>query len=220
MQETEKIASWIKNNAKEIIANIEYESIEVYEYLSRQFKESDVSENPLFQFVYRSYYRIDNAGLTQEFKKEYFNLLEEFKVKKELEIIEIIDRLYKYRNLKDQKSIQFSFATKLVNTIDKKTPIYDSKVCRVFNFKNPPQKSFDKKVNKYLEQLSIISATYHDILDSGLLSKVIFMFDCKFENNLSPVNKLDFIFWSAGKILTKNDKKNSFENSISKITSV
>jgi hypothetical protein len=31
----------------------------------------------VFQFTFRSFYRLDNAGLTPEFKSKYFALLEE-----------------------------------------------------------------------------------------------------------------------------------------------
>jgi hypothetical protein len=210
MEQTKKISDWINENKLDIIQNIDYESVEVFKFLTREFNNSDVSENFLFQFVYRSYYRLDLAGLTKEFKTEYFNIMQDLRNNENIDILEIVERLYNFKNLKGLKSIQFSFATKLANTIDKSIPIYDSQVCKVFNFSRPGQKDFDKRITRYFEQLSIISSSYNDIIHSGSIKETLMLFNGRFDNNISEMNKLDFIFWSAGKLISKDKKiKNS-----------
>ena len=72
MKTTEEIINLINNNAQAIVNNISHESIDVYNFLRTQFDITNVAENYLFQFVYRSFYRLDNAGLTAQFKTEYF----------------------------------------------------------------------------------------------------------------------------------------------------
>ncbi|MFV9482324.1 hypothetical protein ACNI3T_00725 [Christiangramia sp. ASW11-125] len=206
MEQTKKISDWINKNKLEIIQNIDYESVEVFKFLTNEFNNSDVSENSLFQFVYRSYYRLDLAGLTKEFKIEYFKIMQELRNTDNIDLLEIIERLYKFENLRNRKSVQFSFATKLANTIDKSIPIYDSQVCKVFNLSRPFQKDFDKKVTKYFEQLSIISSTYNEIIDKGLINETLLLFNGRFDNSISQKNKLDFIFWSAGKLISKIKK--------------
>ena len=67
----EYLIEFIENNSTEIIENIDFESIEVYNFLKSQFEMSNVTENYLFQFVFRSFYRLDNAGLTPKFKIEF-----------------------------------------------------------------------------------------------------------------------------------------------------
>lgn len=206
MEQNKKISDWINDNKLEIIQNIDYESVEVFKFITNEFNNSDVSENFLFQFVYRSYYRLDLAGLTKEFKTEYFKIMQELRKTDNIDILEIIERLYDFENLRDRKSIQFSFATKLANTIDKNIPIYDSQVCKVFNLSRPDQKEFDKKVTKYFEQLSIISSTYNDIIDKGSINETLILFNGRFDNSIPEKSKLDFIFWSAGKLITKVQK--------------
>jgi hypothetical protein len=44
------------------------ESIRVYEWLESHKADP---ENPVFQFVFRSYYRLDSAGLTTDWKVRY-----------------------------------------------------------------------------------------------------------------------------------------------------
>lgn len=132
LKKIKQISNWIEDNLKRIIDNIDQESIDVYNFLKDEFSKSDVNNNHLFQFVFRSFYRIDNAGLTPEFKKEYFKILEEYRSKSKLNFEEVLRRLYEFPNRKGNKNtFQFSFVTKMFNTIDNSMPIYDSEVANV-----------------------------------------------------------------------------------------
>ena len=201
-----KITEWIESHSTEIIENIDQESIDVYNFLKKEFNKSNVNENFLFQFVFRSFYRIDNAGLTPEFKKEYFKILEQNRNEKQFDFEKVLRRLYSFPNRKGQNTLQFSFVTKLFNTIDDKMPIYDSEVAKMFSLSRPHQTEFEIKLDKYLVQLDIIQQSYEQIAKQNHLPKTIEIFDREFENNeLSETKKLDFIFWSAGKINTTNN---------------
>jgi hypothetical protein len=53
------------------------EPIDVYLYLRDRFESAaDCSRDTVFQFLFRSHYRLDNAGLSVIFKAAYFGLLE------------------------------------------------------------------------------------------------------------------------------------------------
>ena len=145
MKDINEISEWIENHSTEIIRNIEQESVDVYNFLKKEFYESNVNENYLFQFVFRSFYRIDNAGLTPEFKKEYFKILEENRNEKQLDFEKVLRRLYSFPNRKGQNTLQFSFVTKMSNTINDVTPIYDSEVAKMFSMSRPYQS--DLKLN-------------------------------------------------------------------------
>lgn len=208
MNKITEITEWIENHSTEIIENIDQESVDVYNFLKKKFNESNVNENYLFQFVFRSFYRIDNAGLTPEFKKEYFKILEENRNEKQFDFEKVLSRLFSFPNRKGQNTLQFSFVTKLFNTIDDKMPIYDSEVAKMFSLSRPYQSEFEIKLDKYLDQLDIIQNGYEKIIEQNLLPKTIGLFDQEFKNNnLSEMKKLDFIFWSAGKIKTRLTKK-------------
>jgi hypothetical protein len=208
MKEIREISAWIENHSTEIIENIDQESIDVYNFLKIEFKKSNVNENHLFQFVFRSFYRIDNAGLTPEFKKEYFKILEQNRNKKQFDFEKVLRRLFSFPNRKGQNTLQFSFATKMLNTIDDKMPIYDSEVAKIFSLSRPYQTEFGIKLDKYLDQLDKIQNGYEQIVEKNLLPKTIGLFDQVFKDNkLSEMKKMDFIFWSAGKIRTIITKK-------------
>src|SRR4051812_17817081 len=84
------------------------ESIRVYEWIEAN---KGQPENLLFQFVFRSYYRIDNAGLTSDWKVRYF----EFMRDRESRLPTILEGLYHIPTKKNVKSYQLSFATKLLH---------------------------------------------------------------------------------------------------------
>lgn len=211
------ITAHINNTAAEIIDNLAYESIEVHKYLMQRFSTTNVVEDLPFQFLYRSFYRLDNAGLTSDFKAAYFKILEEERSGITPDIKAILIKLKDFRNKKNQENVQFSFATKLANTINSSYPIYDSEVASVFGYSRPPEKKFNEKVDKYLIQFEQIREAYQAILMNELLKPAIRLFDAKFkDHSLSEMKRLDFIFWSAGKLLKKEKakRKNMVETAV------
>lgn len=203
------LIEFIENNSTKIIENIDFESVEVYNFLKSQFEISNVTENYLFQFVFRSFYRLDNAGLTPKFKIEFFRILEEIRNQKTFNFEKILKQLYNFPNRKGQNTLQFSFVTKMLNTIDNKMPIYDSEVAKMFNVSRPYYNEFDKKLEVYLNQLNLVQESYEKIIKGNLLPIVNEKFNQKFKkHNLEEMKKLDFIFWSAGKIKKKQENQN------------
>lgn len=208
-EEADLLIKSVHEISDQVIQNLDRESIDVYNFLKTEFGKGDVSKNYFFQFVFRSYYRLDNAGLTPEFKSRFFELMEENRNNKSVEIEDLLLELEKYPRIKeikkeeDKGSFQFSFATKLINTIDPTYPIYDSKVSKaiigtVYN----PSGDFPKKLKAYQARHEVIRNTYSYILESKSFSDLFSSFDNSFPNNgLSDLKKLDFIFWSYGKLV-------------------
>lgn len=115
-----------------ILKNLSSEDIDVYSFLKNEYAKENISKNLLFQFVFRSYYGLENAGLSYELKSRYFELLADKQTNLEI----ILSELYEIPTAKGKHSIQFSFATKLLHTIDNNKPIYDSKVAKITNMYN------------------------------------------------------------------------------------
>ena len=184
MKKIREITDWIENNSTEIIENIDQESVDVYNFLKTEFRKSNINKNYLFQFVFRSFYRIDNAGLTPEFKKEYFRILEQNRNEKQFDFEKVLRRLYSFPNRKGQNTLQFSFATKMFNTIDDIMPIYDSEVAKMFSMSRPYQSEFEIKLDKYLDQLDKIQNGYEQIINQNLLTETIGLFEILFKVNI------------------------------------
>ncbi len=203
MRTKDEVINLIDKNTFTIIENISRESIDVYNFLNDQFANTKITENYLFQFVYRSFYRIDNAGLTSNFKSEYFKLLEEYRNKNNFEFSTILNHLYLITNHQGQNTFQFSFVSKMQSTLNNNKPIYDSEVARVFSFSRPKYNlSFEDKLRSYSEQLTLIEQTYKSFIENQSLTTIINLFDDKFpDHGLNEIKKLDFIFWSTGKVI-------------------
>lgn len=203
MKSTETIANYIDSNSSKIVDNIPMESPYIYLFLKEHFEKYDVSSNHVFQFLYRSFYRLDNAGLTAEFKSKYFTTMQIHRGMDSFDVRSILDVLYQISNQKGQNTIQFSFVTKMMNTINDNAPIYDNEVRKVFGFNRPSYSmSKEKRIDEYLHQLAHISHAYSTILNQFQDNSALKRFDQRFQNvQIGQVKKLDFIMWSAGKML-------------------
>jgi hypothetical protein len=168
------------------------ESIRVYEWLETH---KDQPENPVFQFVFRSYYRIDNAGLTTRWKVRYFEFLKQ----RECGLRTILEGLYHIPTTRKVKSLQFSFATKLLHTLDSSQPIYDSKVAELLGL--PVKKGKDLVAN-----VDTCVAVYEELrearrqllLDEGVKNQIATL-KARYNSQISDEKALDFLLWSAGK---------------------
>lgn len=200
MRIMENIFNGIESRSSEIIQSISQESIDVYQYLSSQLNKTNVNTDYFYQFVYRSFFRLENAGLTDDFKLKYFELLESYKKRKDFNYLEILSQLYEIPNKQKNNTFQFSFVTKMCNIIDNTRPIFDSNVIKVLNLKKTYKKGFNEKYSFYTDQYSEIEILYKKIFDENLLQKSLLKFDKTFPQNRLTVNKkIDFILWSEGK---------------------
>ncbi len=191
----------------EIISNINSESIDVYLWLGNEYNKGNVKNNLVFQFVFRSYYGLDSAGLTDEQKKCFFELLAD----KEVSLEKILEELYELPTLrkKNKNTIQFSFATKLLHTINNNKPIFDAKVSAVIH-KNKRGNDRESKIKSCLEIYNFLKNLYSDLLNNEKIKKLISKFRSKFdvtENQMTDIKILDFIIWSLGNLEENNRAK-------------
>ena len=190
-----------------IFLNITRESVGVYLFLKDEYKKGNVKNNIVFQFVFRSYYRLDNAGLTDEFKKRYFELLAD----KQTDLEYILSELYKLETLKGKNSIQFSFATKLLHTLDNNKPIFDAEVARVIH-RSVTGIGKEEKIDSCRSIYNDLIGIYYNLINDEGIKKIIFKFRKKFDvspKRMSDIKVLDFIIWSFGKLNKKKSVKRS-----------
>jgi hypothetical protein len=168
---------------------VNQESIDVYLYILHNYPQK-VNDN-FFQFVYRSFYRLDNAGLSDKCKKEYFRLLSN----KETSLEKILKILHQYKTKKNEKSYQLSFTTKLLHTIDNNLPIYDSFVAKLFNL--PTRKS---NLNWNLKVYDLLRGKFNNLLQDSQIMSYIKEFKIKHHaEEISDAKALDFMLWGLGK---------------------
>ncbi|WP_439628316.1 hypothetical protein [Gemmata sp.] len=142
------------------------ESVRVYEWLEAHKGEPN---NPVFQFVFRSYYRIDSAGLTARWKARSF----EFLGRREGGLGTILEGLYQVPTARNVKSLQFSFATKLLHTLDPRQPIYDSKVAELLGLPVKKGKDFTANVDACVAAYDDLREVQRQLLiDEGVAHRV------------------------------------------------
>lgn len=195
----------IEENGQLVVAAIAPESVAVYAYLADRFaREYEAARDLVFQFLFRSYYRIDNAGLTDEFKRSYFETMQACRGSRAVDLRSVALQLYEIRNRKGQRSLQFSFASKLANLVTGVTPIVDAEVARVFGFVTPSsQWPVDRRLDAYLEFHEWLEVTYARILRSGQLAGARQRFRAIYAEQAAGISDnrvLDFVFWTAGKL--------------------
>jgi hypothetical protein len=174
------------------------ESVPVYLFLRDRHLQGDVSSNHVFQFVFRSFYRLDNAGLSPEQKTKYFELLS----KSQTELKTILLALYDLETLKEQNSIQLSFATKLIHTINNDQPIYDKYVSSFTGIKYYTRKDIDYKLAKAQEKYEELCTVYKEMfLPNETVLALVSDFRDEFgveEDIISNVKVIDFLIWAYG----------------------
>ena len=167
--------------------------VDKYPSIMRMYREDGCVSAP-FQREYKIFYRLNIAGLSDEQKQKYFELMSS-RVNR-LEVI--LDELYRIPTRKNTHSIQFSFATKLLHTLDVNQSIYDSNVGEMFNLKVIGSNK-EQKIRSCLEIYNFLKSTYHSLLSDGKIRSLISAFREEFgysENDMSDTKVLDFIIWA------------------------
>lgn len=123
--------------------------IEPYLTLQALFQNGSISDNSNYKTTYRKYWQLNAARLSDNYCEHYFRVLEKYRNREDKSIEGIVKELYEVpSNAKDKKTLQFSFATKLLHTIDNTRPIYDSLIAD-FYFLPPikPNWNYGKKLS-------------------------------------------------------------------------
>lgn len=198
------ISDQIARYETRIIDELGAEAILVYLYLADESAKGNIDKNHVFQFVYRSFYRIDNAGLTPDFKRRYFEILERHRDASDIDLAAIAHELRPFKSLRDRQTLQFSFITKLAATANPQYPIYDAKVAQVFGFSTPSYggATFEERLQIYMQFYEWLRATYTALLQAGRLDGTLKALETRYAQArcIPRMKALDFIFWTAGKL--------------------
>jgi len=198
-----EITSKIEAHSNEIVASLTQRDVQFYQFIKNELKSTNVAENLIFQLVYSNFYTLDNRKLAPEFKLEYFRIMEELKSNETIDLETILFKLHDIP-LRGSFKFHFSFASKLAHTLDENIPIWDSQIAKMFSFKRPTGADWAKIADDFIDQIENIRSAYEAIITNNLLENTLKAFDDKFKgNDISTYKKIDFIFWSAGKLEIK-----------------
>jgi hypothetical protein len=156
--------------------------IDPYLKMSEMFNAGAVSNNDEYKTIYRKYWQLNAARLSDNYCNHYFQVMEDYRHKDHIDIEDVVKALYEVpSNSKGRKTIQFSFATKLLHTIDNTRPVYDSLVGDFYFFPQiKPSWKYNKKLAAHSRAYDFLVREHKRILDEGLLSESIRKFRERF----------------------------------------
>src|SRR6266404_2713523 len=122
----------INDFAAPVVDSIPREFLENYEWLVQN---ADQANKPSYQKEYRRFWAMNAAQLSPDFYTAYFRALR-ISISQPPELRDVVQGLYESSARRNgDRSIQFSFATKLVHMASPRLPIYDSRVAKFYFFK-------------------------------------------------------------------------------------
>lgn len=165
----------------------------------------DVSKDKKYQKNFTSYYKVRRD---EKWLEKFYEFMETNKFNKELNFETIIRYLSSVKHIVNVKvsenqyasTIEASFASKMLATINPNYPIWDSQVVKAMGYKIRA-KNNEEKINEYIKYYEILTNDIHAFLNTNEGKECIRVFDCTFPNykHISNVKKIDFYLWMKGK---------------------
>jgi len=158
-----------------------------YQHLIKNLHRVDVSTDTTFQRVYNGFFQLRR---NEAYRIKHFKFLETNKSRANIELKEILVYLSSIQN-----SIEASFATKMLSTINPDMPVLDSKVLAKLGLKKPSANSL-ARIEETLQIYERICDWYREFYTKSDFTEWMGLFDKYFPNSgINPVKKIDFILW-------------------------
>ena len=167
----------------------------------------NIAEDMDYQKNFTNYYRVrrDDGWL-----QEFYKFFEENKNNKEITFEKKIRHLSNVEHKVKQtsknptgkaKTVEASFASKMLATINPNHPIWDSQVLRCLNIKIDDTLDYDSKINKCIKVYHKIEEEISAFIATTEGKQCIELFDATFPScvDLSRHKKVDFYLWNLGK---------------------
>ncbi|SEI45273.1 hypothetical protein SAMN04244572_00336 [Azotobacter beijerinckii] len=202
----------INNNVQLLLNGINREDhIDPYVSIRESF-ENQKNNTPKFRSTYRQFYKLNAARLSEKFCELYFALLEEHRNDEYIQVESITNSLYELEsNSKGTHAVHFSFASKLVHTINNDLPVYDSMVAAFYFFPNIKSNwNKAKKIEEYLTSYHFLINEYKRVIENNLLGQAIEQFRERFEVGIeySDVKLIDTLIWRYTALLKSGAIRN------------
>lgn len=182
-------------------AHVSAGAFESYFRLKDLLRRTDSSSRARFRKEFTTYYRLNAAGLSDEFKTRFFELLFAFDSRGAIDpYTSLLLELHTIPRRVGDHALQASFVTKLVAIHDEARPIYDRHVSRFFGISVPSVGSVEFRVAGFVTNLRFIQTQYEawsldsrfPALQRQLVSKQPLIEQCK------PARVFDFLVWTVG----------------------
>ena len=154
-----------------------------------------------FRKKFSRYYKLNAAGLTDEWKDAYFALLLSFRERMPDKPHRVaLQKLFQIKRPKGDTALQFSFVSKLVSMLDERQPIFDENVRRYFGLGPPSLVALTEfRILGFDQNLAEIRRRYDAWSDDNRF--VALLRDLQAKNSdlakCDPVRICDFLVWKV-----------------------
>lgn len=182
----------LRRYAEEIIGSISEAHVASYEGLLQNLAAAD---DEVYQQQYRQFWAMNAAMLTQTFRDEYFQILSE---QPNVGIRELLAQLYDPNSPdRSKRTLQFSFATKLVHMHNPTLPIFDSRVMQFYGLKVPtPNVPKKYRIERCCQIHAFLDIEYDRVRRNRLLAEPIQLFKDHFDTvYFSDEKIIDSLIW-------------------------
>jgi len=167
------------------------EGVIKYTHIMNRLHQTDVSADREFQKTFNHFYRIRQKK--QAFYKALYDYLEKNK-NKSVTFEQTLNYFY------DQVgSLEASFSSKVVATINPDMPVWDSVVLKNIGLRPPPYyKSYPERIKMATDIYNKIITWYTDFLTTEEAKRMKRIFEEKMgHTTLTPLKKIDLVLWQT-----------------------
>jgi hypothetical protein len=186
----------INENIGQILVSIDPIHVTEYDWLVQNIH--NVAEAG-YQRRYKSYWRLNGAGLSQDYCQAYFQHLQAGLNNNAPQLNILVNQLYQIPVRPNRHALQFSFCTKLCHMINRHSPIYDSKIRDFYNFETPSYSlSVQHRIALLIEFHQYLVHEYNRVLQNGLLTESIQAFRQRFNPQyFTDIKVIDSLIWAS-----------------------
>ena len=169
---------------------IRFLGLKKFDYIKENLYKCDISKKEEFQTAFDSFYRVRR---NQEWRKIFFNYFEKVKMNKNIKFEEILQYMYDHT---EDHSIEASFCSKMLSTINPDMPIWDQFVLKNLHLKvegkTKPER-FKSTIETYYK---IVEKEENMLKEKEIQESVKAFRDYFKEYKLSDIKILDYLLWS------------------------
>lgn len=160
----------------------------------------EASDRVEFQKLFTKFYRLNIGGLTEAFKKRYFELLFAFDPMQDEPYTPLLREFYTYQRRQGDYALHGSFVSKLVATQDESRPVYDQHVRSFFGLGAPNSGSVEFRIAGFVANLNVLRATYLAWVEDPRFEDILKLAVEKTmaASELHPVRLCDLLVWTIG----------------------
>jgi hypothetical protein len=161
--------SVIEESRELIVNSLSAAEIHEYEVLRNDLVQLGTAA---YQNRYKNFWSMNVARLSRTFTAAYFGALNST-APQTVSLRDVCQTLWSASARRNgTRTLQFSFATKLVHMLQPQLPIYDSRVAWFYFFSEPPTSlPVTARIDRFIGFHSFLTNEYARIIDCGLLSK-------------------------------------------------